>query len=313
MNMSEKQLQVLYVEDDQEMARSLALALKRYNISLTAAGSYHRAWQLIQTRCFDLYLIDVFLKDGNGFDLCREIREYERTPVIFLTSAADEPEQIKGYEIGGDAYVSKPFTIESLMARVHAVMRRQHWQNVRLPNRVLTGNLKIDFSRMSVWRNAEPIALTKMQFRILQLLVENAIKFSATRRPPYCISILGAMDETHYEISIRDNGPGFSEEALTMLHQKISEIDKTGLLPSLEINGMGLLNIYIRYRLLHGDRTIFRLENQPGGGAAITIGEVYHGTYISRHRRRRRSAHRAQHRPQYRKGQRSLRGGQNRL
>ena len=60
------------------------------------------------------------------------------------------------------------------MARVHAVMRRQHWQNVRLPNRVLTGNLKIDFSRMSVWRNAEPIALTKMQFRILQLLVENA-------------------------------------------------------------------------------------------------------------------------------------------
>ena len=174
MNMSEKQLQVLYVEDDQEMARSLALALKRYNISLTAAGSYHRAWQLIQTRCFDLYLIDVFLKDGNGFDLCREIREYERTPVIFLTSAADEPEQIKGYEIGGDAYVSKPFTIESLMARVHAVMRRQHWQNVRLPNRVLTGNLKIDFSRMSVWRNAEPIALTKMQFRILQLLVETA-------------------------------------------------------------------------------------------------------------------------------------------
>lgn len=174
MNMSEKQLQVLYVEDDQEMARSLALALKRYNISLTAAGSYHRAWQLIQTRCFDLYLIDVFLKDGNGFDLCREIREYERTPVIFLTSAADEPEQIKGYEIGGDAYVSKPFTIESLMARVHAVMRRQQWQNVRLPNRVLTGNLRIDFSRMSVWRNAEPIALTKMQFRILQLLVENA-------------------------------------------------------------------------------------------------------------------------------------------
>lgn len=112
----------------------------------------------------------------------------------------------------------------------------------------------------------------------VQLLVENAIKFSATRRPPYCISILGAMDETHYEISIRDNGPGFSEEALTMLHQKISEIDKTGLLPSLEINGMGLLNIYIRYRLLHGDRTIFRLENQSGGGAAITIGEVYHGT-----------------------------------
>lgn len=101
MNMSEKQLQVLYVEDDQEMARSLALALKRYNISLTAAGSYHRAWQLIQTRCFDLYLIDVFLKDGNGFDLCREIREYERTPVIFLTSAAMNQSRSKDMRSAG--------------------------------------------------------------------------------------------------------------------------------------------------------------------------------------------------------------------
>ena len=172
--MSEKQLQVLYVEDDEEMAKSLAMALKRYDITLTAAGSYHRAWQLIQTRCFDLYLIDVFLKDGSGFDLCREIREYERTPVIFLTSAVGEPEQIRGYEIGGDAYVSKPFTIESLMARVHAVMRRQQWQNTRLPVITRFGSLEIDFSRMSVWRKGENIPLTKMQFRILQLLVENA-------------------------------------------------------------------------------------------------------------------------------------------
>ena len=113
----------------------------------------------------------------------------------------------------------------------------------------------------------------------VQLLVENAIKFSATKRPPYRVSIIGRADEHQYTLTIQDNGPGFSEEALAMLREKIAEIDRTGLLPSLEINGMGLLNIYIRYRL-HGQHSIFRLENRPEGGASITIGEVYHGTEV---------------------------------
>lgn len=114
----------------------------------------------------------------------------------------------------------------------------------------------------------------------LQLLVENAIKFSSTKQPPYQVSIRGTCDPEHYELSICDNGPGFSEEAFQMLQDKIAEINRTGLLPSLEINGMGILNIYIRYRILHGEHTIFRLENRASGGACITIGEVYDGTEI---------------------------------
>ena len=114
----------------------------------------------------------------------------------------------------------------------------------------------------------------------VQLLVENAIKFSSTRRPPYRIAIRGTADAHHYALSICDNGPGFSEESLRMLREKIAEINRTGLLPSLEINGMGILNIYIRYRILHGERTIFRMENPASGGACITIGEVYDGSEV---------------------------------
>lgn len=114
----------------------------------------------------------------------------------------------------------------------------------------------------------------------VQLLVENAIKFSATRRPPYRISISGTSDRRHYELRICDNGPGFSEESLHMLQNEIAKINRTGLLPSLEINGMGILNIYIRYRLLHGEHIIFRMENRESGGACITIGEVYDGTEV---------------------------------
>lgn len=109
----------------------------------------------------------------------------------------------------------------------------------------------------------------------VQLLVENAIKFSTTKRPPYSVSIMGIADEKHYEITIQDNGPGFDEKTLGILQQKIAIINDTNLLPSLEINGMGLLNVYIRYWLLYGERTIFRMESSPSGGASVTIGEVY--------------------------------------
>ncbi len=106
----------------------------------------------------------------------------------------------------------------------------------------------------------------------VQLLVENAIKYAALKRPPYCISIEGQLAEDRFEISIRDNGPGFSQEALQNLESQIEQINRTGILPSLEINGMGILNVYIRFRLLHGEQTIFRLENLKNGGACVTMG-----------------------------------------
>jgi len=109
----------------------------------------------------------------------------------------------------------------------------------------------------------------------IQLLVENAIKFSASNRPPYHISITAKQDARHHEISVQDIGPGFSADALKTLNEKMAEIDESGLLPSLEINGMGLLNIYIRYKLLHKGRIIFRLENCAPHGACVTIGEYY--------------------------------------
>jgi len=109
----------------------------------------------------------------------------------------------------------------------------------------------------------------------VQMLVENAIKFCSINRPPYHISITGKKNNNRYEISIMDNGPGFSAEALKILNGKIAEIDATGLLPSLEINGMGLMNVYIRCKQLHGGNVIFRLENHLPHGACVTIGELY--------------------------------------
>lgn len=114
----------------------------------------------------------------------------------------------------------------------------------------------------------------------VQLLVENAIKFTTTKRPPYHVEITGIVDEDHYELRIRDNGPGFARETLDTLYERMEEIKKTSMLPSLKINGMGILNVYIRYCLLHENQFIFRLENNPEGGACVVIGEYYHESEV---------------------------------
>ena len=90
--------------------------------------------------------------------------------------------------------------------------------------------------------------------------------------PTYHIAISGAIYGNHYEITVTDNGPGFSSDILVDIDDKIKRIDSTGLLPSLEINGMGLLNVYLRYRILFGENTIFKIENNTNGGAKVTIG-----------------------------------------
>lgn len=110
----------------------------------------------------------------------------------------------------------------------------------------------------------------------IQPLVENSMRYCTTKLPPYRIRISGAQENGAYTITVTDNGPGFSEEALALIAQKIREIDETGLLPSLEIKGMGLMNIYLRFKILYGSGVVFKIQNLEGGGTSITIGGVIH-------------------------------------
>ena len=107
----------------------------------------------------------------------------------------------------------------------------------------------------------------------IQLLVENAVKFTTqSTPPPWHITIEGFMDRTEWCVSVKDNGTGFSREVIDSLQEKINEIRKSGLLPSLELDGMGLMNIYIRFYLTYHAVFIFNLGNLPEGGAIVTIG-----------------------------------------
>ncbi len=107
----------------------------------------------------------------------------------------------------------------------------------------------------------------------LQLLVENAVKFTAKQKKlPWKIDISGKMENEGWEIRVMDNGPGFSEKELKEIRTKINVISNTGSIPELELNGMGLMNIFIRFRILFKNRYIFKIENRKPTGAVITIG-----------------------------------------
>lgn len=106
----------------------------------------------------------------------------------------------------------------------------------------------------------------------VQPLIENSIKFCTKSSPPWNLSIKGTLNSKHWKLEIKDNGPGFSNDILTSLNLKLAEINKTGVLPNLEINGMGLLNIYIRYKMIYKNNHIFHIDNLTPTGAIITIG-----------------------------------------
>jgi two-component system, sensor histidine kinase YesM len=109
----------------------------------------------------------------------------------------------------------------------------------------------------------------------LQLLVENAVKFVTNNRPPWHIHISGVHSTDRYEVTVSDNGPGFEENTLKEINESIRIIQETGLLPSLSIGGMGLLNICMRYRMLNAQNVIFIVANNISGGACVTMGGTY--------------------------------------
>jgi two-component system, sensor histidine kinase YesM len=107
---------------------------------------------------------------------------------------------------------------------------------------------------------------------LIQPLVENAIKHGTRNEPPWKIEIRAFIENNQWRVTVKDNGPGFSPEALANIRQKIRKIDGNGLLPNLELNGMGLLNIYIRLKLVYHEHKVFQIENPLEGGTNIVIG-----------------------------------------
>ncbi|WP_309120491.1 sensor histidine kinase [Paenibacillus sp.] len=134
-------------------------------------------------------------------------------------------------------------------------------------NRIRHGS-KLDF-RFDVDERLLPLEIPKL---IVQPLVENALKFATRGEPPWRIVVTGFADGSRWRLEVSDNGPGFAADSLAALRERIREVDETGVIPALQLGGMGLLNIYIRLKLTYGKDMVFDIRNAPDGGAVVALG-----------------------------------------
>lgn len=163
--------EILAVEDDRRILDGLCLALEEEQYSLTGAGSGEEALALFGTRSFDLVLLDLMLPGMSGFDVCRELRRASDVPIVMLTARADTHDVVAGLECGADDYVTKPFEVKELAARLRALLRRA--RSGVLPKKVVVGDLEVSPEAGLVRRGDEDLTLTRTEFRLLCELVEH--------------------------------------------------------------------------------------------------------------------------------------------
>lgn len=168
---------ILLLEDDASLIDGLEYSLKKKNFSVDTARSLAEARALLSSVSYTLLLLDVTLPDGNGFDLCEEIRKNSNAvPIIFLTASDEEFHVIRGLDSGGDDYITKPFRLGELFSRIRALLRRSGSKNIPgEDSSVLTsGNISIDLLTSRVTLYGRPLELTSAEYRLLCLLVRNA-------------------------------------------------------------------------------------------------------------------------------------------
>lgn len=167
---------ILVVDDEEDLCEILKFNLETEGYEVDTAYSAEEALTLNLTD-YDLLLLDVMMGEISGFKLASMLKKNEKTahiPIIFLTAKDTENDMLTGFNLGADDYISKPFSIKQVQARVKAVLRRSMEEKKPVNENILTYNtLKLDTQRIKASINGEEIALTKKEFEILKLLLEN--------------------------------------------------------------------------------------------------------------------------------------------
>lgn len=160
---------VLLVEDNKAIVDSLTEFLMKEDYKITAVPGQRKAQEVLRTERFDLVLLDISLKDGNGYSLCSEIKSEYDIPVIFLTASGDEASVVAGFDLGADDYIAKPFRPRELVSRIKNALRKYQHDN----GRIVIGDLFIDMNSGKISKGEKDIVLSALEFRILQIFVEN--------------------------------------------------------------------------------------------------------------------------------------------
>lgn len=160
---------ILIVEDEPEMQRGLRDNLEFEGYSVLVIGDGKKALETIRAKKFDLILLDVMLPGMSGFDICKTVRtEGIAVPIIMLTAKGEEVDKVLGLEFGADDYITKPFSLRELIARVKAVLRRTPTAAISAAKSITFGLLSVDLESYTALKKGKPVALTSKDFDILR-------------------------------------------------------------------------------------------------------------------------------------------------
>lgn len=161
---------LLLVEDDMSLALGIEFTLKDEGYEVIVASTVKEAKEIIAKEKLDLIILDVNLPDGNGYELCKSIRENSDVLIIFLTACDDEVNVVLGLEIGGDDYICKPFRVKELISRIKALLRRNSKTEAR-SQKFISEDIVVDSSLAVVRKNDKEIILTVQEYKLLLIFL----------------------------------------------------------------------------------------------------------------------------------------------
>lgn len=166
-----EEMNIFLLEDDEAIGIGLTYSLENEGYSVTLAKTVSEGIKTISEKDFSLYILDLTLPDGNGYDVCKRIKEKGDLPVIFLTAYDDEVNVVMGFDLGADDYITKPFRVKELLLRIKSVLRRY---NKDFTDGILKyKDLTVNTNEAKVYKGGKEVILTAMEYRLLLILLNN--------------------------------------------------------------------------------------------------------------------------------------------
>ena len=168
-------MKILVVDDERTLVKGIKFNLENEGYQVDTGSDGEEAVDKARTGQFDLIILDLMMPKIDGLQACMKIREFSNVPVIMLTAKSEDTDKIIGFECGADDYITKPFNILELKARIRALLRRAGAaaQQQREADRLTQGAITLDLSERAAWRDGEQVELTAKEFDLMSLLMQN--------------------------------------------------------------------------------------------------------------------------------------------
>ena len=182
--------QILIIDDDEDLSFIISDMLEDYGYDVTCAKDSDKAFALLADNTYHLILLDINLPDTTGFELCKELRQVSTLPVIFASARTSETDRITGFDIGGDDYLPKPYSMKELLSRVNALIRRTY--GFSKEEQILSfGDITVNITARTVTKNGEAVSLSLREFDLLAYLCEH--KNTAIAKEELLAEVWGAF------------------------------------------------------------------------------------------------------------------------